>query len=82
MQLFMSGKVSAFLKSVGAMSLELYLTHITLQPLLKGFFHMKMWTIQGYGFCILLSVIISILLHKWVSGFYAKNILKIQGSAM
>lgn len=55
--------LNRFLVYVGAMSLELYMTHVTINNLLtsKG---VMTECIEWYFFCILLAVVFSILLHK------------------
>lgn len=61
-------KVKKFLTSVGALSLELYMTHVTIDNLLR-FCGIPTYKIENYIVIVIFSTIFSILLH-----FSLKNI--------
>jgi peptidoglycan/LPS O-acetylase OafA/YrhL len=59
----------SFLKSVGAISLEFYMTHVTIDNLMR-FCKIPTYEIWYYILCVILSIIFSFLLH-----FALKNII-------
>lgn len=63
------------LKSVGAVSLELYMTHVTIDNLMR-FCKIPTYEIWYYILCVILSIIFSFLLH-----FALKNIIIKVGKA-
>ncbi|MBS4900040.1 MAG: acyltransferase [Clostridiales bacterium] len=62
-----SKRLSNFLSIVGGISLELYLSHVVIQNILK-YFGFRMWNIWEYSFAIGISVVISILLNRAITG--------------
>lgn len=64
--------LNILLKKVGALSLELYITHVTIRNLMNSC-NMPTYIFLNYFVCILLSVILSILLNKLIGKLTRNN---------